>query len=289
MIDVIMCLRNPDISVLDLVVRRIRQQSEVNRIIFVASIKGELNPFVDWADNGLRHGDSIVHEDTSLSFARRLGIYASKTKLISFVDCDVLIPSNFYKKCLFFLDRFSCVGAVNPISIDTEWSKYGIKPRKRQIEILQRGLCTATLMRRELVADWDPPVQLEALEDFHLTQHVANKGKLWIQIPHYVIHLSFGEDTCKRWLWNAAGVRLIQQMGLGHKLPFTYQAPSTFKYILWRVARILAIPIFFHKYGTNARAIIYAVSYQYNLLKGYLKASKYLETRRTGHERLETD
>jgi len=285
-IDVIMCLRSPDIKVLDLVVRRIRTQPEVKRVIFMISAKGALDPFVEWTDNGLRHGDSIIHEDLSLAVARRLGITASTTEFISFVDCDVLIPSHFYHKCLRYLTNYAVVGGVNGITIDTEWANPDyLAWRSAQLEILDRGLCTANLIRRELVADWTPPPYLQALEDFHLTQHLKAKRKIWLQIPHYILHLSFGEDMKKRWCWNAAGTRMIQVMGLGHRLPFGWRSSNMLSFLFWRVTRILAIPELYKRYGEDARIILFEVLRQFYTLKGYLQYNRFLETRRTGLER----
>ena len=285
MIDVVMCLRNPDIRVLDLVVRRIRQQPEVRRILFVVSRKGDLDPFVAWANPNLVHNDAIIYEDRSLSFARKEGIRASSTELISFVDCDVVIPSNYYQKCLYYLNRFPFVGAVNGQSIDTEWERWGHHPEKRHIRILQRGLCTANVIRRDLLRDWNPPSKLEALEDFHMTQHLADQGKLWLQIPHYVLHLSFGEDMRKRWLWNAAGTRMIKELGLGDKMQFGWQATSNLQYLLMRLFRLLALPVTYKRYGRNARLILFELNRQWYTLKGYFQYDRYLETRRTGYER----
>lgn len=276
-----MCAKNPDRKVMELAVKRIRNQPEVRRIIFVVNIKSPTD-----LEGINQKKDLIIPENISLSYARVLGITLALSPIISFVDHDVLIPKHFYRKCLQFMDKYPKIGGANGISMDTDFPRHGIKLKwtSGMVEV-QRGLCTANVVRRKLVTDWNPPTNLHALEDFHMAQHIRNQGYKWLQFPIYVYHLSFGEDFVKRWLWNGAGFRMIKEIGLGQHLPRAYKAKSHAEFVYKRFLQILLSPRFYLKYGINAYAIKTEVHRQLCIMIGYFQYDKFTKTRRTGHER----
>lgn len=282
MIDVVMCLKNPDFAVLAQAIQRIRREPEVQRLIFVIYPTLQL---IDFIHEQMQEGDECLWDSTGLAYARWIGIQASKADFLSFVDHDTLIPRGFYTHCLRYFGG-SQIGAVNGISIDTDSVRHGLKTMPtKTLQVISRGLCTANVIRRSLVADWRPPKNLQALEDFHLTHHLATKGYMWLQIPRYVLHYSCGEDFVKRWLWNGAGIRMIQGMGLGDALPLTMQSRSIWQFLWWRLICVLVVLRYAKKHGLNARAIQTEIHRQFCFLKGYLQAEKYLKSRRTGYER----
>jgi hypothetical protein len=292
LIDVIMCVKNPDIEIMNLSVKKIKQQPEVRRILYVVNKDTSMNPLDLMGGEEIRSGftgtthDCWIPEEKSLSYARMLGIKYSQTPFISFVDYDVLIPKNFYRKCLKFMEKYPKIGGANGISMDTDFPRHGIKLKwtSKMVEI-QRGLCTANIIRRNLVTDWNPPANLHALEDFHMAQYIRDQGYKWMQLPIHVYHLSFGEDFVKRWLWNGAGFRMIKEIGLGEHLPKAYKAKRHAEFLYKRFFRILISPVFYLRYGLNAKAIKTEVHRQLCIMIGYFKYHKYTKTRRTGYER----
>jgi hypothetical protein len=64
-----------------------------------------------------------------------------------------------------------------------------------------------TIISKEYVEDWKPPEGLNAYEDYHMTQHILDKGgRIW-RVRNPSLHNHKGSDF-KAAAWNAAGARL---------------------------------------------------------------------------------
>jgi hypothetical protein len=80
-----------------------------------------------------------------------------------------------------------------------------------------RGRTIATMVRRKAVIDWSPPKSLMAFEDYHLTQHILQKGYLVIQINKpLALHAPGLTANLRRLInktaWNGAGIRTTKAM-----------------------------------------------------------------------------
>jgi len=278
-----MCVKNPDLRVFEESLRRIRGQPEVGRIVFVAY---PTLSAIDFIESNIKHGDGFIYDTKGLACARYLGIQATRSKYIGFVDHDVFVPKNYYERLLAILEANPQVGGIHGEAMDIDLPKRGMKmkpPNKFPMKV-DRGLCTANLIRRELVSDWRPPRGLQAYEDFHLTQHIYNKGYFWVRIPLWILHLSFGDDMEKRWLWVGAGLRFLNSLGFR----FVREAGRTCKipFLLKRLQRIILSPRFAMVYGTDIRALWFEIKRQLYLIFGYFNFREYLKSKRTGYERL---
>lgn len=265
MIDVVMCLKQPPFWLLERAIARIRAQPETQRILFVIHPTLDL---IDFVQEQMQEGDECLWDMHGLAYARWLGIRASTAEYVSFVDHDVLLPPHYYATCLPYLQN-GMVGAVNGISVDPTFPLLGLKTHPpAQLKVLPRGLCTATLLKREAITDWYPPKNLHACEDLHLTRHLKAKGYDWLQIPQYVFHYSTTNDVVHRWRWHGAGYRMLFK-------------PRYF--LARRGLELLKLPYFYRKYGARAEALWHELRHQWHLTYGFLHARDFLKSHRRAY------
>ncbi len=93
---------------------------------------------------------------------------------------------------------------------------------------LTRGFTFSTLVRKDIVVDWKPHPNLGAFEDYSLTQHIINKGYLWVLVDEpLVFHVGrYAEDyltsiynQVKKALWHSSSLRYID---IPHRLMLIY-------------------------------------------------------------------
>jgi glycosyltransferase involved in cell wall biosynthesis len=173
----------------------------------------------------------LVELDSDLAWARKIGGMLADTDVVCFID-DVLIPDGlrpYVYAVLNIVKKIPKIGAVAFSTCASDTKKKitvnrVIKPLHAvsMAEVLAEGLHVPSRaltfffrIKRELVATWTPPVYLSAYEDFHLSQHVARSGYVWIELATpCIIHLKdlrFKGITryIKQGLWEGANAKLV--------------------------------------------------------------------------------
>jgi glycosyltransferase involved in cell wall biosynthesis len=138
-----------------------------------------------------KYGNVVVIEDNGTRGSARLkGIRLVETRWFLFVDSDVTLCDEWYRKATSFVSPD--VGAVWGIEIwdgiqDSAVLKLFLKITKRIFEL--RGGTHDLLVRHEAVKDIDIPQNLHVFEDAFITEWIADKGyKLIATYDPYCIH-----------------------------------------------------------------------------------------------------
>lgn len=159
-----------------------------------------------YANNVLR----ILELDIDLAIARRVGGLIADTAIVCYIDDDVIISPHFktaISSIIELLAKSNRVGVVAfaPCSKEFATSSVHIKVSriikpllhlspvqilKRGIHVYSRGFTFLFCIKRKLIETWNPPPDLSAYEDYHLSQHVLSNGYLWVEFSYpCVIHM----------------------------------------------------------------------------------------------------
>jgi len=117
----------------------------------------------------------ILERTFPLSKARMLLIKKAKTKWFLFVDDDIILGKDWFKRVSRYMIKN--VGAIEGVDLS--------KTNREYVEVgrYERGLLCATLIRKDAVYDWKPRKGVETnFEDYDLTQHVIKKGFRWLRV-----------------------------------------------------------------------------------------------------------
>lgn len=152
----------------------------------------------------------IIETSTPLALARKRAIQKVSTSWFAFIDDDVKIDEEWFKTLANHTED-PLMGAIQGIlcveGLGEEWdkalNKSGKKPRS--LKPGERGFTHNTLIRTELVKDWDPPPHLSAWEDYSLTQHILGKGYQWQTIPVKACHEKSWRGVWENAIWGVEG------------------------------------------------------------------------------------
>lgn len=156
----------------------------------------------------------IIETSTPLALARKRAIQKVVTPWFAFIDDDVKIDEEWFKTLAFHIEQ-TTIGAVQGIlqmeGLGEKWDKALNESSKtpRTLNLGERGFTHNTLIRTELVKDWNPPPYLSAWEDYSLTQHILGKGYQWQTIPVKAIHEKTWRRVWKNVLWGTEGRKNI--------------------------------------------------------------------------------
>jgi len=115
----------------------------------------------------------ILEHAVPLSLARYLLIKKAATKWFLFLDDDMILGRDWFKKVSKYMGRN--IGAIEGIDLG--------KKEYEEIKRFERGLLVAALIRKSAVQDWVPREGFESnFEDYDLTQHVIRKGYRWLRV-----------------------------------------------------------------------------------------------------------
>jgi glycosyltransferase involved in cell wall biosynthesis len=152
----------------------------------------------------------IFELDIDLALARRIGGLVADTEIVCYIDDDVIIPPYFkitISRPIEWLAKSDKIGVIAfcPCSKGFITSSTRIKISriikplrhlspmqvlKRGIHMYSRGFTFFFCVKRKLIETWNPPPDLSAYEDYHLSQHVLNNGYLWVEFSlPCVIHM----------------------------------------------------------------------------------------------------
>jgi len=142
------------------------------------------------------YGCTIIWDDNTLGHARLNGLKHANTKWIAFIDSDIRLPKDWYKNICKYIDEKTgwVYGQTKEdipfIENDHEYKrqlKHNL-PRKLKIGAFERGYTNNTIALREPLLD-APISNLNAWEDYAMTQWMIKKGYEVIEVPLYCDHL----------------------------------------------------------------------------------------------------
>jgi glycosyltransferase involved in cell wall biosynthesis len=202
-IDVIICTKNSG-KTLKPVLERVFQNIPVSYLIIIDG--GSTDDTLRIAD---KYTDKIYFDGGKpLGFARALGLELAETEIVAFIDSDVSIPSNWYKKLIgYFSDPKTTVATGALI--------YGsnVKPLRKLCEFkylhkngINWGLNSALLRRKTIIKIGNVRRDLYSSEDIELYERLKRKGLKWICDNSVIsIHSSSIRDYLTHIKWWSRG------------------------------------------------------------------------------------
>lgn len=264
MMDYVVVTKN-DENTIEATIDSIRNQHNVNRVIVVASsdsrdeAKKQLYDFQ-------RAGkiDVLRYEATGLAFARWLGIKIVETEWFSFIDGDIVLPSDWAVHMSNFVEvaRKRYIGAfVGQACRNAVHREYLVKSQITHT-IEERMFTHNTVIRTDLVADWIPDFDISAYEDYELTQHIISKGKVCMSVPLFVYHDHQGSDFWAA-VWGGAGARRVGVI-------------SSKWQVLKKAARMIAGGLKRAWKMKNKWFLLYSIRQGFGFVWGYLRWKRHL-------------
>lgn len=263
LMDYIVVTKN-DRNTLPIVLECIQRQSNLNRIIVVQSEYGpERQKDYLRACRRQRVIHELLFEGVGLAYARKIGIAAVTTKYFVFVDGDVYLSDNWIEQ---MWKRWSNDGWVawhgmlyrnrahHNYMIDYEcWVRF----------VEERMYTHNTIIKTDLVKDWDVDDNVNAFEDYLLTKHLFRKGAKIRRVPVFAKHDHQGSDF-RAAVWGGAGAR------------------ETGKFEnIWQVLKFCAGAVgggIKRTFRTNVDWFtVYALKQAFGTLYGYLRWKKFLK------------
>jgi glycosyltransferase involved in cell wall biosynthesis len=196
-----------DIDTIDATIKSIKKQENVNRLIVIASLRssdGTLK-FVQAHEDV----DLVGTEDVGLAYARELAIQIVETEWFVFVDGDVVLSDTWIKEMydnMQYCEQFN-LGAMFGYLYRNEEQAEDLKVNCKTKVITTRMFTHNTIIRTDAAKDWVPNEQINAYEDYLLTQHIIKKG----YVVFNVRVLSFHDHRGSAWkeaTWGGAGAKL---------------------------------------------------------------------------------
>lgn len=166
------------------------------------------------------HGCVVLRDLVSLGSARMKGIRESNTEWIVFIDDDIRVASNFLVRMERFIDDDTgaicspCISVVEPhrsVFLADFEHKFD-KKDSFTLNPMDRGHTNATLVRRNLILDLDIS-DMNAWEDWAITQRVIESGKKWLVVKVYSDHNHRAADLWEKDSWNSAGILNLGRTG----------------------------------------------------------------------------
>lgn len=166
------------------------------------------------------HGCVILRDLVSLGSARMKGIRESNTEWIVFIDDDIIVTTNFLARMERFIDDDTgaiwspCLSVVEPhrSAFLASYERIFKKKDSYSLHPMDRGYTNATLVRRNLILDLDIS-DMNAWEDWVITQRVLGSGKRWLVVRVYSDHNHQAADLWENDSWNSAGILNLGRTG----------------------------------------------------------------------------
>jgi glycosyltransferase involved in cell wall biosynthesis len=182
-VDVVMLTKNSE-RLLNACLKSVYENVPVNRLIVIDafSIDNTLEIFDEFDRS---YGNiKIITEKSSRGKARERGIRAVETEWFMFVDSDVILCKDWFKKASRYIRKD--VGAIWGIDIPGDVKSKFMKKMLQWIEARTfdiRGGCHDILIRYDAVKDIKIPSELHTLEDAFI--------KEWILAKNYRVIVSY--------------------------------------------------------------------------------------------------
>jgi len=207
-IDVIMPTWNSNTKYFPIVIKHVIDVLNPHHLIVIDrfSNDGTQENLRKYAGNVLR----LVELDVDLAIARRIGGLLADTEIVCYIDDDVIIPLRFKSLITRLLDELMNSNKLGVIAFNLCSNESIIKMHQVKVsriirplshlsikDVLRRGIHPYSrgftfffCIKRKLAETWNPPIDLSAYEDYHLSQHVVNSGYLWVEFSSpCVIHV----------------------------------------------------------------------------------------------------
>lgn len=252
-----------DMKTLDVTLRSIRKQINVNRIILVQSINGPTEQFIYLVDVATTEEliDQLIMEDKGLAYARKIGIEAVETRYFVFVDADVVLSDNWVQKIWPYMMKNNAI--FGRLYRNNAHKCYLEKYELLSLPITSRMFTHNTIIETSFVKDWNPDTEMNAYEDYDLTQHIIKKNGSIRAVPVLGFHDHQGSDF-KAALWGGAGARQT-----GRFKHFRTVLWSAFKIALGGVKRTFKM--------NNDWFAIYGFKQALGIIIGFVFYKKYLK------------
>lgn len=175
-VDVVLLTKNSE-RVLEKCLASVYENVPVNQLIVVDGYSTDGTLKILDRFNDKYHNVKVTLDKGTRATAREKGIRQVTTDWFMFVDSDVVVCQNWYKKALKHLDKTS--GAVWGIEV---WStiqnqatlKMFLRVTRKIFDL--RGGTHDTLIRTDLVKDIRIPRNLHVFEDAYIKDWITNKG-----------------------------------------------------------------------------------------------------------------
>lgn len=190
----------------------IRKQENVNRIIVVASERctdGTLK-MLEALNLTKNDPEVLLTEDVGLAYARELAIQAVGTEWFVFVDADVVLSDTWIKEMydnMQYCLGFNFLGGMVGYLYRNKEQEEDLKIHCDTRVITDRMFTHNTIIRRKAVVDWKPNLELNAYEDYSLTQHMIKKGYMCFAVRVLSFHDHRG-SAWKEATWGGAGAKV---------------------------------------------------------------------------------
>lgn len=198
-IDVVMLTRNSE-CVLDECLRSIYENVPVNRLIIVDRFSAdETLKIIERYDKEYGNVVVLLREGTR-AMARQEGIEKVVTEWFMFVDSDVVLCKDWFKKALKLVDEK--VGAIWGADVPGNIKSSFLLKLSTQVSMRSfnaRGGTHDILVRHKVVKDIEIPGNLHVYEDAFIKKWVLEKGhKVIATYDPYCIHFKPVEDWALR-------------------------------------------------------------------------------------------
>lgn len=193
----------------------------------------------------------IIERSVPLGLARKRAIAQVDTPWFVFLDDDMILGASWWRDmeravrpgvgALTGVNRLIGLGPFWDASFNQWIEKQVLAPREVQV----RAYTNNTLMRTDLVRDWNPSnPYVQTYEDYELTQHVRTKGFMWLEVPAIAYHRKTWLGLAKNALWAARTKKLSSAPSPKHgelatsliwmvKVLFDRGFPLPVKVIVW--------------------------------------------------------
>jgi len=245
-IDVVMLTRNSE-CVLDECLRSIYENVPVNRLIIVDRFSAdETLKIIERYDK--KYGNIVVLlREGTRAMARQEGIEKVVTEWFMFVDSDVVLCKDWFKKAWKLVDEE--VGAIWGVDIPGNINSSFLLKILTQVSMRSfdaRGGTHDILVRHKVVKEIEIPENLHVYEDAFIKKWVLEKGhKVIATYDPYCIHFKPVEDWALRNSVYSAALEI--KHGFMH-YPRLYHLYSV---VHWLIAFLFSIP--FNSQGERAR------------------------------------
>ena len=203
----------------------------------------------------------VIFDNVSLGSARMKGIQTAESDLIMFIDSDIQISPKWFSEMIAkwrLLDNLydGKLGMLYGRTIDPDrkvgklklWKMHRefCKGEWRAIEKGMRAFTNNTIVKKKLIEDIDIS-NINAWEDYIITQHILNKGYKVVEVPVPCIHWhstfsKFGfrkVGWCVSGMFQVAGVNLYTMGYMMYHLLEGIRSTIHFKdlfYLKWGLA-----------------------------------------------------
>ena len=252
-IDVVMITKNAlsNSPMFPLVLKRIKDEIPLNKFILVDDSSDSTPEYVK---NFFQDEILILKGENNRGRAREIGVRHVDTEYFAFIDDDVILCKDWFKRIMEIVDKMNDTGAIWGVAVPAEWSSFRYYCalsklyNKSLLEFLikqpklKRFLMHDTLIYYEAVKNIRIPKNLNVFEDEYIGQYIISKGYKWVNtMKAYCLHYTryrnyfkFGFET-----------------GFYGKLLKKYSVTDIIKILINLYPKTIYVSLFSYKAGIN--------------------------------------